>query len=67
MNPDDHNLTDIIARQLIDERVQTAQRRATARALRREKRDARREALRTAPARSYDLPASAFRFLHPVR
>ncbi|MGC4110350.1 MAG: hypothetical protein QM747_08005 [Nocardioides sp.] len=58
--------SEVIARQLIDERVYAASRRAEARAVRRAARAARREARRSAPAQVHDVPLPAFRFLHPV-
>jgi hypothetical protein len=57
-----------LARQTIDQRVDGAGRRATARAARAHTRSVRRETARLSgsPREHYRLPWWAFRFVHPV-
>jgi hypothetical protein len=60
---------DTVARQMIQERVQDAERRAQVRAVRADRRAARQasQSSSVAPPATHDLPWWAFRFLFPAR
>lgn len=70
MNSYTHNLmaADAVARQLIQERVHDAERRARVRAVRADRRAARQASGSVVrPPETRDLPWWTFRFLSPVR
>jgi hypothetical protein len=69
MNSFTSNLTaaDMVARQMISERVADAAARTEVRKIRAARRDARRQARRTPVHQTHELPLWAVRFTFPVR